>query len=177
MTDISLWVSIFGLFGSLISIIRLYFTSASPPAGQESPPAVTPKCKEDDRYIVMGINFGVIHAAEFDNAIRFYFRRPARRPGATRRPPSHQSSKKMTNISLRVSILGLFGPMNSIMLLDFTSAAPDDRYILMGIYFGVIWAADFDDDIRFTVGRPVHRSRVTRRPRHIKILKNMTDIL
>ena len=33
------------------------------------PPAVTQKFKEDDRYIVMGINFGVIWAADFNNAI------------------------------------------------------------------------------------------------------------
>ena len=90
----------------------------------------------------MGIDFEVIWAVEFDNAIRFYVRRP------TRRPKSHQSSKKMTDISF-----------------------------VKCINFGVIWAADFDDDIRFTVRRPVRRSRVTRRPRHIKILKNMTDIL
>ena len=90
----------------------------------------------------MGIDFEVIWAVEFDNAIRFYVRRP------TRRPKSHQSSKKMTDISF-----------------------------VMGIDFGVIWAADCDDDFRFTVCQPIRQSRVTRRPRHIKILKNMTDIL
>ena len=72
----------------------------------------------------MGIDFGVIWAADFDDDIRFYVRRPARRPRITRRPPSHQNSRKMTNISLWVSILGLFGPLISIILLDFTSVAP-----------------------------------------------------
>ena len=36
-------------------------------------PAVTTKSKKmTDRYIVMGIDFGVIRAAEFVNAIKFY---------------------------------------------------------------------------------------------------------
>ena len=57
----------------------------------------------------------------------------------------------MTNIALWVSILGLFGPLISIMPLDFMSTDPpagqgspavttkflDDRYIVMGIDFGV----------------------------------------
>ena len=72
----------------------------------------------------MGVDFGVIWAADFNNDIRFYVRRPTRRPKDTRRPPSHQNSKIMTDISLWVSILGLFGPLISIMTLDFTSAAP-----------------------------------------------------
>ena len=72
----------------------------------------------------MGIDFGVIWAADFDNAIRFYVRRPARRLRVTRRPPSQQNSNEMTDISLWVLILGLFGPLISIMSLDFTSAAP-----------------------------------------------------
>ena len=76
----------------------------------------------------MGIDFEVIWAVEFDNAIRFYVRRP------TRRPKSHQSSKKMTDISF-------------VKCID----------------FGVIWAADFDDDIRFYVHHPARRPWVTRR--------------
>ena len=48
--------------------------------------------------MVMGVDFGVIWAAEFDNIIRFEVRRPARRPRVTRRPPSHQNSKEMTDI-------------------------------------------------------------------------------
>jgi len=71
----------------------------------------------------MGVDFGVIWAADFNNGIRFYVRRPARRPKDTRRPPSHQNSKEMTDISLWVSIFGLFGSLISIMSLDFTSAA------------------------------------------------------
>ena len=72
----------------------------------------------------MGVDFGVIWAADFNNGIRFYVRRPARRPKDTRRPPSHQNSKEMTDVSLWISILGLFGSLISIIALDFTSAAP-----------------------------------------------------
>ena len=35
------------------------------------PPAVMPKFKEDNRYMVMGVDFGVMWAAEFDNGITF----------------------------------------------------------------------------------------------------------
>ena len=105
MTDISLLVSFFGLLGALISIMPLDFTPIAPLAGQGSPagqwlPAATPKFKEDEKYIIMGIDFGVIWAADFDYDIRFYVRRPASRPRITRRPPTHQKSRKMTNISL-----------------------------------------------------------------------------
>ena len=72
----------------------------------------------------MGIDFGVIGAADFNNAIRFYVRRPTRRSRDTRRPPSHQNSKEMTDVSLWVSILGLFGSLISIIALDFTAPAP-----------------------------------------------------
>ena len=68
----------------------------------------------------MGIDFGVIGAADFNNAIRFYVRR---RLKDNRRPPSDQNSKEMTDVSLWVSILGLFGSLISILSLDFTSAA------------------------------------------------------
>ena len=64
----------------------------------------------------MGIDFGVIWATDFDDDIRFYVRRPARRPNVTRRPPSHKKSKDMK-----------------------------DRYVVMGINFGVIWASDFNN--------------------------------
>ena len=98
-----------------------------PPAAtprRPPPPAVTSKFNGYNRYIVMGVDFGVIWAADFNNGIRFYVRRPTRRPKDTRRPPSHQNSKEMTDVSLWVSILGLFGPLISIMSKDFTSAAP-----------------------------------------------------
>ena len=72
----------------------------------------------------MGIDFGVIWTADFNNVNRFYVRRPARRLRVTRRPPSYQNSKKMTNVSLWVSILGLLGPLISIMPSDFTFNAP-----------------------------------------------------
>ena len=70
----------------------------------------------------MGIDFGVIGPADFNNAIRFYVHRPTRRSRVTRRPPSHQNIKKTTDILLCVSILGLFGPLISITPLDFMSA-------------------------------------------------------
>ena len=41
----------------------------------------------------MGVDFGVIWVADFNNVIRFYVRR---RPKDIRRPPSHQNSKEMT---------------------------------------------------------------------------------
>ena len=72
----------------------------------------------------MCIDFGVIWAVDFNNVIKLYDRRPARQPRVTRRPPSHQNSKDMTDISLWVSILGLFRPLISIMLIDFMSADP-----------------------------------------------------
>ena len=72
----------------------------------------------------MGINFGVNWAADFDNAIRFKVRRPARRPKVTCRPPSHQNLKEMTDILLWVSIFWFIGPLIPIMSLDFRFAAP-----------------------------------------------------
>ena len=101
MTDISLWVSILGLFGPPNSMMTLDLPSADPtPAMGHPPPAVTTNFKKDDRYNVMGIDFGVIWAADFNNTIRLDVRRPARRPKVARRPPSQQNSKKMTDISL-----------------------------------------------------------------------------
>ena len=76
----------------------------------------------------MGIDFRVIWVSDFNNTIIVYARlptrRPARRPKVTRRPPSQQNSKKMTDISLWVSIFGLFGSLISIIRLYFTSASP-----------------------------------------------------
>ena len=69
----------------------------------------------------MGVDFGVIWAADSDNDIRFKGRRPSRRLRVTRRPPSLQKIKKTIDISLWVSILGLFGPLISITTLDFMS--------------------------------------------------------
>ena len=116
----------------------------------------------------MGIDFGVIWAADFYNVLRLY----------DRRPPSLQNSKDMTDIMLWVSILGLFWPLISIMSLDFsppprppTKGPPppavtpkfkiDDRYIVIGVDFRVIWAADFNNVIRFYVRR---RQKDTCRP-------------
>ena len=70
----------------------------------------------------MGIDFGAIRAADFDNDIRFYVRRLARRLGVTRRPPLHQNIKKTTDISFWAWILGVFGPLISIPTLDLMSA-------------------------------------------------------
>ena len=87
MTNISLWVSIFGLFGLLISMMTLDLTSVASAAGQRSPAARRhTKIKEDDKYIVMGIDLWVIWVADFNNVIRFYVRRQLK---VTRRPPSH----------------------------------------------------------------------------------------
>ena len=72
----------------------------------------------------MGVNFGINWATDFNNVIIFYVHRTSHRQGVIRRPPSHQNSKKTTDIWLWWSILGLFGPMNSIMSLDFRYAAP-----------------------------------------------------
>ena len=93
-----------------------------PPAKGHPPPAVTPKFKGDDIYIVIGVDFGVIEAADFKNAIRFYVCRPTRRSRVTSRPPSHQKIKKTTDISLCVSILGIFGPLIPITILDSKTA-------------------------------------------------------
>ena len=82
-----------------LGIFKTVFTGVRPPP--TPPPAVTPKFKRDDRCTVMGIDFGVIGAADFNNAIRFYVRRP-----------THQNIK----------IFGLFGTLISITTLDFMSA-------------------------------------------------------
>ena len=74
----------------------------------------------------MGIDFRVIWVSDFNNTIIVYARlptrRPARRPKDTRRPPSKQNSKKMTDISLLVSIFGLFRSLISTIRLYFTPA-------------------------------------------------------
>ena len=72
----------------------------------------------------MGVDFGVIWHADFNNVIRFYVHRTSRWLGVIRRPPSHQNLYEMTGISLWVSILGFIGPLIPIMLLDFKSAGP-----------------------------------------------------
>ena len=109
-----------------LGIFRVVFAGVRPPPTPplKPAPAVTPKFKRDDRCIVMGIDFVVIGAADFNNDIRFYVRRPTRRSRVTRRPPSHQNIKKTTDVSLWVLILGLLGPLVSLMPSDFTSAAP-----------------------------------------------------
>ena len=46
----------------------------------------------------------------------------------------------------------------------------------MGVDFGVIWATDFDNDIRFHVHRPARRLNVTRRPPSHHNSREMTDV-
>ena len=53
----------------------------------------------------MGVDFGVIWAADFNNVIRFYVHRTSRRPRVTHRPPLNQNSKEMTDIWLLRVIL------------------------------------------------------------------------
>ena len=84
--------------------------------------------------MVMGVDFGVIWAAEFDNIIRFEVRRPP--PPAKGHPPPAVTPK----------------------------FKGDDRYMIMGVELGFICAADFDNAIRYKVCRPARRQRVTRRP-------------
>ena len=62
-----------------LGIFRAVFAGVRPPPTPplKPAPAVTPKFKRDDRCIVMGIDFGVIWVAGFNNVIRFYVRRPA----------------------------------------------------------------------------------------------------
>ena len=74
----------------------------------------------------MVIDFRVIWAADINNVNRFYDRGPARRPKVTRRPPPRRHTKilkKTADISLLVPILGLFGPLISIVALDNSFAA------------------------------------------------------
>ena len=143
--------------------IRFHFRL---PAKGHPPPAVKLIFKRDERYIVVGVDFGVIWVADFKSAIRFYVRRP------TCRPPSQQNIKKTTDISLWVSLLGLFGPLISIMQLDITSAVPaaghtkilvtrchtkilrKQQIYRYGFDFCVIVAADFNSAIRFYVRPP-----------------------
>ena len=103
-----------------IGIFKTVFTGVRPPP--TPPPADTPKFKRDDRCIVMGIDFGVIGAADFNNAIRFYVRRPTRRSRVTRRPPSHQNPKKTTDISLWAADLGVCRPLMPMTISDSKTA-------------------------------------------------------
>ena len=100
MTDILLWASILGLFGPLIPIMPLNF-------GKGSPVVVTTKFLRDGRYILLRVSILGLFACW---------------PRVTRRPPSHQNLKNMTDKSLLESILVLFGPLISIKQLDFKSA-------------------------------------------------------
>ena len=47
--------------------------------------------------------------------------------------------------------------------------------MVMSVDFGVIWAAEIDNVIRFSVRRPSRRPRVTRHPPSHQHSKEMTD--
>ena len=141
MTDISIWVSLLGLFRPLISIIALIMRSATPPAGQGSPTArhhiKILKTTDISLWVSIFWLFGPlisIMALDMRSAAP---------------PPSHEHFKITTEISLWVSILGLFGQLISKMPLGFTSAHPlagqgspaappkfkrHDRYIVMRLF-------------------------------------------
>ena len=93
----------------------------------------------------MGVDYRVIWAADFDNDIRFNVRRTARRLSVTRRPPIHQYTKEMTDVSF------------------------------FCIDVGVIRATDFNNAIKFHVCGPACRLRVTRRPSSHQNIKKTTD--
>ena len=82
----------------------------------------------------MGIDFGVILAADFNNVIRFYVCRPGRQLRLTSRLLSHQCSNRK------------------------------DMYNVMGIDFGVILAADVKNALRFEIRLPAPFHSVIRRP-------------
>ena len=46
----------------------------------------------------------------------------------------------------------------------------------MGVDFGIIWATDFDNDIRFHDRRPARRLDATHRPPSHQNSREMTDI-
>ena len=73
----------------------------------------------------MGIDFGVIWHADFNNVIRFYVHRTSRWLGVIRRPPSHQNLNEMTRVTRPPAITPIF--------------KEDDRYMVMGGDFGVIY--------------------------------------
>ena len=135
----------------------------------------------------MAIDLGVILVADSNNDIRFYIRQPTRLPRVTRRPPLHQNSKELTDISLWVSILGLFGSLIYIISLGFMSTIPpasqgspavmqifkgNNRYKVVGVNFGVVWAAYIDNAIRFYVCQHACRLRITRCQPSTKFQKN-----
>ena len=49
-----------------------HFTLMKITGGRPPPTPATSKYNRYDRYVIMGVDFGVIWAADFDNAIRFF---------------------------------------------------------------------------------------------------------
>ena len=113
------WVTILGLFGTLISTVPLdmRFAGQGPTASHRHP-------KTAVYHYIIGVDFGVIWAADFDNATSYKVHRPTRRPKVTCRPPTRENDKKTTDISLLVSILSYFGPLILIIPLNMRSVAP-----------------------------------------------------
>ena len=123
--------------------------------------------KKDEKYIVMGVDFVVIWAADFINATRFLRRRLVCWSRVTRRLPSHQYLKEMKNRSLWVSILwqliSLMPPYFTLPPRPPVKGHPpptvtpifkrDASYIVMGVDFWVIGTSDFNSVIRFYVRR------------------------
>ena len=74
----------------------------------------------------MGVVFGVIWAADCNNAIRFNFRPPAKGHPPPAVKPIFKRDERYIVVAhnLWVSILGLFGSLISKVPSDFTSGAP-----------------------------------------------------
>ena len=97
MTIIPLWVSILGLFGLLISIISLDFTSAAPPPAKgQPPPAVRPKFSREMTDVslwvsILGLFGSLISILSLDFTSAAGKRTPAagkRTPAAGKRTPA-----------------------------------------------------------------------------------------
>ena len=82
------------LFGQLISIVPLDKRFAAPAAGK-GPTAARRHTKmlRKQHIIIMGVDFGIIWAADFDNAIIYKVRRPAAGQGS---PAARKNDKKQT---------------------------------------------------------------------------------
>ena len=65
----------------------------------------------------MGVDYGVIWAAGFNNDIKYEVCRSTRRPRVTRRPPSHKLKRYEKYIDF-----GVFGLLIKKIILYFTSS-------------------------------------------------------
>ena len=103
----------------------------------------------------MGVDFGVIWAADFNNVIRFYVRRPARRRRVTRRHNKILKSERCNGMRINWPLISIL-PLDSCSpirpaLKGHSPPAVTTKMtdIDLGIDDGVIWAANFNTDIRF----------------------------